>query len=403
MSHIEASAMTNSLAGSGLPLPTQADSGIVIVIAIVRQLCCNRDKIAELMRYSQVVPVWLLCLAAGVTALFVHRSHRLSIGSAAPIRLWLRIALMMTLTACCGCTGSHNPASQTVRSQDTAFQNAGSENFEARFPFHQQTTYFDFRLQSESPQNARTIRLSDNFVDIVKRDFFNADRGYPIRVFICQDEGKFVRFMHRDLEIQDPSDFGIYLFSKKLLATYEDSGLGTFAHEALHPLVEENLPQRPAWAVEGVPTFFEKFYGYWNGGQLVLYWGFQNPWRMRELGPELTQLDLKRIVSENGRPEQSESKLRMAAMFLWEQGKLRRFLRLVAANNRLGYATYFEAAMGMSMGKITPIWQSYLENIERNRAEMLSLPPSTVLRNEAEFQAFVKTHSISLKQIKQIN
>jgi hypothetical protein len=403
MSHIEASAMTNSLAGSGLPLPTQADSGIVIVIAIVRQLCCNRDKIAELMRYSQVVPVWLLCLAAGVTGLFVHRSHRLSIGSAAPIRLWLRIALMMTLTACCGCTGSHNPASQTVRSQDTAFPNAGSENFEARFPFHQQTTYFDFRLQSESPQNARTIRLSDNFVDIVKRDFFNADRGYPIRVFICQDEGKFVRFMHRDLEIQDPSDFGIYLFSKKLLATYEDSGLGTFAHEALHPLVEENLPQRPAWAVEGVPTFFEKFYGYWNGGQLVLYWGFQNPWRMRELGPELTQLDLKRIVSENGRPEQSESKLRMAAMFLWEQGKLRRFLRLVAANNRLGYATYFEAAMGMSMGKITPIWQSYLENIERNRAEMLSLPPSTVLRNEAEFQAFVKTHSISLKQIKQIN
>lgn len=395
--------MTNSLAGSGLPLPTQADSDIVIVIAIVRQLCCNRDKIAELMRYSQVVPVWLLCLAAGVTALFVHRSHRLSIGSAAPIRLWLRIALMMTLTACCGCTGSHNTASQTVRSQDTAFQNAGSENFEARFPFHQQTTYFDFRLQSESPQNARTIRLSDNFVDIVKRDFFNADRGYPIRVFICQDEGKFVRFMHRDLEIQDPSDFGIYLFSKKLLATYEDSGLGTFAHEALHPLVEENLPQRPAWAVEGVPTFFEKFYGYWNGGQLVLYWGFQNPWRIRELGPELTQLDLKRIVSENGRPEQSESKLRMAAMFLWEQGKLRRFLRLVAANNRLGYATYFEAAMGMSMWKITPIWQSYLENIERNRAEMLSLPPSTVLRNEAEFQAFVKTHSISLKQIKQIN
>jgi hypothetical protein len=243
--------------------------------------------------------VWLLCLAAGVAALFVRRSRRVSIGSAAPIRLWLPIALV-TLAACCGCTGSHNTASQTVRSQGTAFQNAGSENFEARFPFHQQTTYFDFRLQSESPQNARTIRLSDNFVDIVKRDFFNADRGYPIRVFICQDEGKFVQFMHRDFEIQDPSDFGIYLSSKKLLATYEDSGLGTFAHEALHPLVEENLPQRPAWAFEGVPTFFEKFYGYWNGGQLVFYWGFQNPWRIKELGPELTQLDLKRIFQRMG-------------------------------------------------------------------------------------------------------
>lgn len=354
------------------------------------------------MRYSLFVPVWLLCLAAGVVVLFMRRFRHVSIRSAAPIRLWLHIALM-TLTACRGCTGSHNTASQTVRSQGTAFQNAGSENFEARFPFHQQTTYFDFRLQSESPQNAKTIRLSDNFVDIVKRDFFNADRGYPIRVFICQDEGKFVQFMHRDLEIHDPSDFGIYLFSRKLLATYEDSGLGTFAHEALHPLVEENLPYRPAWAVEGVPTFFEKFYGYWNGGQLVLYWGFQNPWRIRELEPELTQLDLKRIVSEDGKPEQSESKLRMAAVFLWEQGRLRRFLRLVAANNRLGYPTYFEAAMGVSMGEIAPIWQSYLESIEQNRAEMLPLPPSTVLRDEAEFQVFVKTHSISLNQIRQID
>lgn len=189
------------------------------------------------MRYSQLVPVWLLCLADGVASLFMCRYRRLSIGSAAPIKLWLPIALV-TFTACSSCTGSHGTASQTVRSQGTAFQNADPENFETRFPFHQQTTYFDFRLQSESPQNAQTVRLSDNFVVILKRDFFHADRGYPIRVFICQDEGKFVQFMHRDLEIQDPSDYGIYLFSKKLLATYEDSGLGTFAHEALHPLVE---------------------------------------------------------------------------------------------------------------------------------------------------------------------
>ena len=123
-------------------------------MAIFHQLCCNRDRIAEFMRYSLLVPVWLLCLAAGVAALFVRRSRRVSIGFAAPIRLWLRIALM-TLTACCGCTGSHNTASQTVRSQGTASQNASSESFETRFPFHQQTTYFDFRLQSESPQNAK--------------------------------------------------------------------------------------------------------------------------------------------------------------------------------------------------------------------------------------------------------
>jgi hypothetical protein len=213
----------------------------------------------------------------------------------------------------------------------TAPQRPSSDNFESQFPVRHQTKYFDFYLKDDSPQNATTLRLSGNFVDILKHDFFNGDRGYPIRVFMCHDERDFVQFMHRDLEIQDPSDFGIYIFSKKLLATYENSGLGTFTPETLHPLVEENLPHRPAWAMGGVPAFFEKFYGYWDGSGLVLYWGFRNPWRIRELSAQLTTLDLTRIVSENGISEQNESELRMAAIFLWEQGKFRRFLRLVAA------------------------------------------------------------------------
>ena len=215
------------------------------------------------MRYFRSVPACLLCLHTRVAVLFGRRCRSVTIACPVSLRLWLRLVLM-TLIVCCGCTGSRDPAPQTVRSRGKAFQNASSENFEAQFPIRRQTTYFDFHLQRDSPQNAKTIRLADNFVDIVKRDFFTADRGYPIRVFVCQDEGKFVQFMHRDLDIQDPSDFGIYVFSKKLLATYEDSGLGTFTHEVLHPLVEENFAHLPAWAFEGVPTFFEKFYGYWN-------------------------------------------------------------------------------------------------------------------------------------------
>lgn len=358
----------------------------------------------DFMRYCLSVLVCLLCLATGMATLFVRRCRSIGIWVPVAVRLRLCVVLMM-LIVCCACTGSRDTASRIVGSRDSGFHNPSSKEFGTRFPIHRQTTYFDFHLQRDSPQNSKTIRLADNFVDIVKRDFFNADRGYPIRVFVCQDEGRFIQFMHRDLDIQDPSDFGIYVFSRKLLATYEDSGLGTFTHEVLHPLVEENLAHLPAWAFEGIPTFFEKFYGYWNGGQLVLYWGFQNPWRIRELGPELTQLDLKRMVSENGNGirEPNESKLRMVAMFLWQQGRLRRFLRLVAADNRLGYPTYFEAALGMPMVKIVPIWQIYLESIERNRAEILSLPLSTVLSNKAEFDAFVKMHRISLEQIGQLD
>ncbi len=298
------------------------------------------------------------------------------------MRIWCAVALMV-LMLFFGCTGSQNSGTQ--------------------FPFNQQTKYFNFHYQRNSATVAGTIRFSDGFVDIVKRDFFKADHGYPIQVFICQDEHEFDQFLHHDLEIPDPSDYGIYLFSRKLLATYEDSGLGTFTHETLHPLLEENIPTTPAWTIEGIPTFFEKFYGYWNGNKLVLYWGYQNPWRIRQLGPHLTRLDLNAIVSENGGSEQDESQLRMASVFLWQQGKFRRLLRLVATNDRQGYPTYFEAAMGMPMDKIIPIWHSYLDSVNQHRAEVLSLPPSTVFSNETDFNTFVKEHGISTKQVRQLD
>ena len=65
----------------------------------------------------------------------------------------------------------------------------------------------------------------------------------------------------------------------------------------MHPLVERNLRDRPAWAIEGIPTFFEKFYGYWRDDELVVNWGFQNPWRIKKLGANLAQLDLQGILA----------------------------------------------------------------------------------------------------------
>ena len=48
----------------------------------------------------------------------------------------------------------------------------------------------------------------------------------------------------------------------------------------------------------GIPTFFEKFLGHWDGDRLVLEWGYHNPWRIEDLGDKLTTLDLARIVAD---------------------------------------------------------------------------------------------------------
>ncbi len=273
-----------------------------------------------------------------------------------------------------------------------------AQDFAGQFPISKQTKYFDFHSKRNSSQVTGTIRFADGFIKIVNRDFFKADFDYPMRVFVLEDQNQFEEFVHRELHMPGPAGFGIYMYSNKVLATYEDSGLGTFTHEVLHPLLQRNLRLTPRWAVEGIPTFFEKFYGYWKGDELVLFWGFQNPWRIEELGANLAQLNLREIISGQ---ESNESKLRMVSLFLWEQGRFRRFLKLIAANDKQGYASYFEGAMEMPLEKILPLWQQYLRDVAQQRARILSLPLSTVFDSEATFQSFAKLHGISTKQVQQ--
>jgi hypothetical protein len=271
-----------------------------------------------------------------------------------------------------------------------------------QFPVRKQTTYFDFRYERTSPQIDGFTRFADEYINLLNRDFFKADFDYPIRVFVLADQKRFEEFVHQQLHVPGPAGFGIYLYSGKLLATYEGSGLGTFTHETLHAFVEKDMKRRPPWADEGIPTFFEKFYGYWKDDQLVLFWGFQNPWRIQSLGNNLIRLDLTEIISEQ-RPEPDESKLRMVSLFLWKQGRFRRFLRLIAADDKRGYASYFEAAMDMPLDKIIPLWQSYLLDVERRRSTTLSLPLSAVFDNEEAFQAFAKLNNVSTEQVRQLD
>jgi hypothetical protein len=284
-----------------------------------------------------------------------------------------------------------------------------SQNILELFPYRRETVFFDFHFKRKSPKIPEIARFADSFIKLVNRDFLKFDFDYPIRVLVLEDRAKFREFLVQELRIDDPPNFGIYMPASKLFATYEDSGIGTFTHEILHPLVETNLKDRPLWAKEGIPTFFEKFYGYWNGDNLIIFWGFQNPWRIEQIGTNLNKLDLEKIISDPetssqfSAVERNESDLRMASVFLWKQGRFNRFLRLIAAHEKARYSSYFEAAMQMPIKQILPAWQSYLEDVSQHRSEILSLPPSTICSDHATFQKFATDHRISVSQPRQEN
>jgi len=268
------------------------------------------------------------------------------------------------------------------------------------FPVRKQTRYFDFRYERNSSQVEAMARFADGYIDLINRDFIKTDFDYPIRVFVAKDQNRFEEFVHHELHVPGPAGFGIYMYSSKLVATYEDSGLGTFTHEAMHAFVETDLTHRPHWADEGIPTFFEKFYGYWKNDKLVLFWGFQNPWRIEALGAHLTRLNLPEILSDQN-PERDESELRMVSLFLWEQGRFKRFLKFIADDDKRGYSSYFEAAMDLPLERMIPLWQKYLLDVERRRDAILALPLSAIFHNEEAFQSFAKLHSISTEQVRQ--
>jgi len=133
---------------------------------------------------------------------------------------------------------------------------------------------------------------------------------------------------------------------------------------------------------------------------LIFFWGFHNPWRIEELENNLARLNLSEILSDV-RPESDESKLRMVSLFLWKQGKFKRFLRLIASNDKHGYPSFFEGAMEMPLERTTSLWISYLHDVEEHRSSILFLPLSNVFDNEVDFQRFAKLNNLSTEQVKQ--
>jgi len=269
-----------------------------------------------------------------------------------------------------------------------------SQSYLEQLPLRQQSKYFDFRFK-QHPEKIKAIAgFADAFIDIVNRDFFKAEFDYPIRVLVTEDFATHRTLVSEQFGVTDPT-MGIFLYKYNLFATYEDSGLGTFAHEIMHPLVERNLKDRPEWAIEGIPTFFEKFYGYWRGDELIVNWGFQNPWRIKQLGTDLARLDLPGILATT-RAEERESEQRLVSIFLWEQGKFKQFLDLVKSRDKNGYDSHFEAAMGMPIGRVIPLLQDYLARIAARRAEILRLPLSAALPDQAAFHKFAASYGISV-------
>lgn len=253
----------------------------------------------------------------------------------------------------------------------------------AQFPEKIEPKYFAFYYTIPRARLQSYAHFSDLFLDLVDRDFINLRVVRKVNAVVLPNKAAFQRFLVQQLNVSTPSEYGMYIGEKNLFVTYDGSGFGTFSHEIMHFVVETMLPERPSWAIEGIPAFFEKFYGYEEDGKLQLKWGFQNPWRIQALGEDFPKLKMINVIYGSN----NTSEKRLLSVFLYQHGKLKRFLELIEKGDKKGFRTYVEAALDKPMYEIAGEWQAYLSAIYAARDKISKLPSSTFFQTTQEFSA----------------
>ena len=247
-----------------------------------------------------------------------------------------------------------------------------------------ESKYFIFYSDLPRREVQNYTEFSNLFLEVVDRDFVRLRNFKRMTAVVLPDQNGMQRFLAQRLGRNEPPLFGIYVAELHLFVTYDGSGLGTFTHEIMHAVVSAELTNTPSWGSEGIPTFFEKFYGYKEGNWLYLKWGYQNPWRIRALGERLLTLNLAEIMNRS----HDQSEQRLVSVFLYRRGKWRTFLDLVNRGEKKGHATYVEAAFGQRLSELEHDWRAYLQDTYARRNQIYRLPASRYFPSRQEFLEF---------------
>ncbi|MBX9694306.1 MAG: tetratricopeptide repeat protein [Cyanobacteria bacterium] len=255
--------------------------------------------------------------------------------------------------------------------------------------FSQKITRPGFVLCTDlSPDSARS--LADNiegFLKYIDQNLCKVKFDSDVHLFVWNNPEKFRQFARANN--RTTALYGWYSPSYNAVFSYSNSGFGTLTHELMRKVVE-SIPFMDEWAKEGIPSLFEKIFGYREGDQLRLALGAQNPWRIEALSKRLKKLDLRSIIAEQW-PALTVSEERLAAIFLLKNGFLRRYLEL-SENGEIGdYATIFEATFEKRVDELVPEWQSYLNHIHQAEPTIRKLPISTIFKSKEEFDRFEAT------------
>jgi hypothetical protein len=199
-------------------------------------------------------------------------------------------------------------------------------------------------------------------IAMLEKDFFERRPDKLIEVWLFRNERSFragaKKFFH-----EDPSTpYGYYSPDARALIM-NVSGLGTLSHELVHPYMEANFPDVPAWFNEGLASLFERPSE--RKGHLI---GLPN-WRLPELKKEIRAGTLPSLhtllhtTSEEFYDARWDAyaQARYLVYYLQEHGELHDFYTkfLADTKDRSGQAA-LEAVLGERLATFDAAWQQWV-------------------------------------------
>ncbi|MEQ1643503.1 MAG: hypothetical protein ABL959_08690 [Pyrinomonadaceae bacterium] len=200
----------------------------------------------------------------------------------------------------------------------------------------------------------------------LKQDYFAKDPASILEIWLFKDEASYGKHAKEFFADEPDTPYGYYSPSKKALIMNIATGGGTLVHEIVHPFVETNFPDCPAWFNEGLGSLYEQ-----SGTVDGHIYGYTN-WRLRGLqnGLRTTIVPTFKAMTSMSDGEfyredtgTNYAQARYLCYYLQEKGLLRKFYREFVANAKTdptGYKTLQRVLAERDMTAFQRKWKAFV-------------------------------------------
>jgi hypothetical protein len=205
-------------------------------------------------------------------------------------------------------------------------------------------------------------------VTLLEKDWFAKRPEQIIEVWLFKNE-KTYRKGAKTFFGDDPNTpYGYYSPDDHALVMNIGLGAGTLSHELVHPYMEANFPNVPAWFNEGVASLYEQPRE--RDGHM---WGTTN-WRLPQLQAQIKAKTLPSLstlmatTSEEfyGADFDAYAMARFLCQYLQDHGKLHPFYEAFVADDQdpTGRGT-LTAVLQQDLESFEPLWRKWVMSLRR--------------------------------------